>query len=341
VTALASNVSPVAAPRAESATAPPPPPRLSVIIPTYNRSAVLAKCLDALLVQEVAPHRAGFEIVVADDGSSDDTGGVARSAAESADAAGRTRVRYLRQPNSGANAARNHAIAAAAGEILLFINDDVIPATPRFIAEHLAAHDQYPDDTVAVLGRVTLAPHLPASPLSRLHLDRAFDALAGRDEHDWRAFFTCNVSVKRSLLERGGVFDERVRYHEDLELSRRLAQHGLRVIYRPDALGYHDHLLTEAEFFSVAAREARALVAWSGFAPPAFVATLASLGFEPALPSHRRVVHRITDAILGPSLWRAAVRRAPQRLATPLYARLYRAAMRKALREELQRGNAR
>ncbi len=268
-------------------------PALSVIVPTYNRSRVLYKCLRALEAQSCGAGE--FEVLVSDDGSPDDTHGVV----ESFIARGRLQLRYLQQPNSGANAARNRAARAANGPLLLFINDDTI-ATPGMIAEHLSGHRDYSDPRVAVLGRVTASTELPHSRLAALHLDRAFAALAGRTELDWRSFYTCNVSVKKALLEQGGFFEEGIRYHEDLELSERLSHHGLRVLYRPAALGYHDHFLTEDEFLAVARREARALAAWARKAPH-LTPVLAEFGFEPGLPTGRRVKHAAAGLIFNRS----------------------------------------
>ena len=310
--------------------------RLSVIVPTYNRARTLAKCIAALRAQD-APADA-FEIEVSDDGSRDDT----RATAESFAGLGAPHVRYLHQDNAGANRARNRAIAVARGEVMLLINDDTI-ATPGMVREHLAAHEQFPDDRVAVLGRVTIAPELPHSRLAALHLDRAYMLLGDRRELDWRAFFTCNVSVKKSLLERGGYFEEGIRYHEDLELAERLSHHGLRVTYRPEALGYHDHYLTEDEFFSLAEREARALAAWARIAPR-LRGTLAELGYEPALPLSRRLKHRLLGLAVNRAtipFWRKVARACPARfeaVALRLYLHLYASVMRAHLSREARAG---
>jgi hypothetical protein len=208
------------------------------------------------------------------------------------------------------------------------------------LAGHLAAHDEHPDDRVAILGRVTVDPALPRSRLAPLHLDRAFDLLGERRELDWRAFFTCNVSVKRSLLARGGLFEERIRYHEDLELAERLSHHGLRVIYRPEALGLHDHFLTEDEFFSIAGREAKALATWARIAPQ-LAGTLAELGYEPAVSRGRRLKHRLLEVAVNRAtmpLWRRVARACPQPLeplAVRLYLHLYQCAKRAHLRREV------
>lgn len=309
-------------------------PRLSVVIPTFDRSPILALCLEALAAQTCAS--ADFEVIVADDGSTDAT----RATAERFSGTFGRPVRYLFQANAGANAARNRAIEAAQGRLLLFINDDTI-ATPGMLAEHLAGHDEHPDDRVAILGRVTVSPGLPPSRLAALHLDRAYALIGDRRDLDWRAFFTCNVSVKKSLLDRGGRFEERLRYHEDLELAERLSHHGLRVVYRPAALGYHEHFLTEDEFLRVARREADALAAWARISPR-LEPLLGELGFEPALPRSRRVKHRLAGLVVNRAtipVWRQMARRCPRELegvALAIYRQVYQSILRTRLRDALR-----
>ncbi len=316
-------------------------PDLSVIIPTYNRAATLRECIRALRDSDCGPER--FEIIVSDDGSDDDTSQVAASFAD-----GRgPDVRYLHQVNAGANRARNQAIRAARGELLLFINDDII-ATPQMVPRHLAGHARYPDEASAVLGRVTLARHLPRTHLSQLHLDRAFERLEREEVHDWRVFFTCNVSVKRRLLERAGMFEERIRYHEDLELGERLSHHGLRVVYEAEALGYHDHELKENELLRIAQREAHALVIWAQLAPH-LRSTLGSMGYEPGMSVAQRIRVRLTAMVASQAtvpFWLALAGRCPSclgRVSLAIYGRVYEsvrlAHIQHALRQE--RGTAR
>jgi glycosyltransferase involved in cell wall biosynthesis len=309
-------------------------PRLSVIIPTFNRAPILTKCLEALSHQTCEGSL--YEIVVADDGSSDETRAIVLQFA----ARGSREIRYLHQENAGANAARNRAIRLARGAILLLINDDTI-ATQHMLTQHLAVHDRYPDDRVAVLGRVTVSPSLPPSRLAPLHLDFAFDSLGDRTELDWRAFFTCNISVKKSLLDRGGVFEERLRYYEDLELAERLSHHGLRVIYCPEALGYHDHFLNEEELFAIAAREAKALAVWARKAPQ-LRQVLGPLGFEPGLPAGLRLRRQLVRLVVNKAtipFWRRIARHCPLRfnaLSLKIYSQIYQSARRWNLDRELR-----
>jgi GT2 family glycosyltransferase len=147
--------------------------------------------------------------------------------------------------------------------------------------------------------------------------------------------------VKRSLLERHGLFEEKMRYHEDLELSERLSHHGLRVIYNPAALGHHWHVLTEDEFLGVARREARALVVWSRKAPRLFP-VLADFGFEPALSAGARLKSLIRAAVVNRAtipFWAAVARRCPASLdplALKVYLQIYQSELRNCLLRELR-----
>jgi glycosyltransferase involved in cell wall biosynthesis len=302
---------------------------LSVIAPTYNRAAVLEKCLRALQAQDCDLGQ--IEVLVSDDGSTDRT----RAVVEACAARPQPAIRYFYQSNSGANAARNRAIRAARAPLLLLINDDTI-ASRGMLSEHLAAQAEHPDHRVAVLGSVTVAPDLPRSRVAALHLDRAFASLRGRTELDWRSFFTCNVSLKKSLLDKGGLFEEGIRYHEDLELSERLSHHGLRVIFRPAALGYHDHFLTEREFLSIARREARALAFWAAKAPHLAPFLGSEFGFDPALPPRRRWKRRIAGLAVNrfsAPVWLSAARWCPvERISLRVYAQLYESVKRTEFR---------
>jgi hypothetical protein len=109
---------------------------------------------------------------------------------------------------------------------------------------------------------MTVAPELPPSPVAELHLDASYAPFAGKAELDWKAFFTCNISVKRSFLLRCGRFEPALRWHEDIELGERLRHHGLRVLYNPAALAHHLHYLSERDYLRIAQKEGQALASW-------------------------------------------------------------------------------
>lgn len=100
--------------------------RFSVVIPNYNNGATLARAIQSVLDQSFAAH----EIVVIDDGSTDDSAAVAAGFGE--------RVRFVRQANAGVSAARNHGARLATGNWLAFLDADDI-----YMPERLAAHARW------------------------------------------------------------------------------------------------------------------------------------------------------------------------------------------------------
>ncbi|MCC6177227.1 MAG: glycosyltransferase family 2 protein [Chloroflexi bacterium] len=207
-------------------------PAVSIIIPTFNRRARLHDLLRRLDRTEQAG--TGFEVVVTVDGATDGTVEMLRE----------LRTGYplhsVMQPNSGPAAARNRAIASATGDLLLFLDDDVIPA-PDLIAHHLAIHQQDPD--AVAIGSLT-APPKTLKPWSRWEaaaLERHFRALKrGEKSVTARHFYTGNASVRRRHVVAAGGFDETFRRGEDAELGYRLAERGLRFYFAPAASVEHE-----------------------------------------------------------------------------------------------------
>jgi glycosyltransferase involved in cell wall biosynthesis len=308
---------------------------ISVIIPTRNRKDILLRSLKALAEQSLARDR--YEVLVVSDGSTDGT----ETAVEAIQRQGRLRLRVFGQPHRGANAARNVALRHASGRLLIFINDDTV-AVHDFLEQHLNTHERYPDDTVCVLGRMTIAPEIPKSIFSALHLDACYELFRGRSELDWTAFFTCNVSMKRAFLARHGSFDEDLRWFEDVELAERLRHHGLRLIYNEAALAYHFHLLTETDYFGMAKREGQALMTWYRKAPH-LTRELAELGLPATVPLRKWlkfwVGDRLTHRLLFPK-WLRLARWLSSRnadTASLLYRKLYQSVKRQTIYAELAR----
>ena len=199
--------------------------KLSVVIPTHNRAAVLARCLDALEGQ------GADEVVVVDDASSDDT---PRVLAE------RGWARAVRRERSGGRSgAKNSGVEAASGELVLFLDDDAIPE-PGLVERHRVHHAAHPEPYEALLGRVTWAPEVEVTP--HMHwLENggpmfAFNDIADPERVPWRMLYTTNLSLKRAFLE---PFDEELPIYEDTELGFRLSKRGLRLRFDPGALAYH------------------------------------------------------------------------------------------------------
>ncbi len=116
--------------------------RVSVIVPTYNRVERLQRVLAALEGQTVSLD--SFEVIIVSDGSTDGTNDFLQTVDSD------LRLTAVFQANSGAAAARNNGLRHAKGALVLFIDDDVVPA-PQLLAEHLRFHERRGDD-LAVLG---------------------------------------------------------------------------------------------------------------------------------------------------------------------------------------------
>ena len=266
-------------------------PEISVIIPTYNRADTLALCLQALAKQSVSPET--MEIIIIDDGSTDNTEALVSQEKLKIP----QNIIYKKQENAGANAARNLAIEMASAPLLFIINDDTI-ATQDLVARHLTFHRQHPELEFSLLGKMTISPDLPFSLFHDLHHDASFRLFEGKEELDWTAFFTCNLSVKTELLKQHGRFDPNLRWHEDIELAMRLRPHGLRVFYDESALGYHFHYLDESAYFRIAEREGESLALWF-LKSPDKLDDLIAIGFNSAVAGTRKRRHQFADNVLN------------------------------------------
>lgn len=220
---------------------------LSVVIPTKDRAAALARTLDALEAQEAGD--ASLEVLVVDNGSSDGTLEQVRARVGAATLP----IRLLEQPDGGPAAARNAGVAAAGGGVLLFLGDDTEPAEEGLLRAHLALHAAHPEPGYGVLGRITWTPRVPVTPFMRWLENGGpqfhyCDLEAGPvDAASY--FYSSHASVKRAFLAQVGGFDERfpTAAVEDTELGVRLADAGLELDYHPELLVLHDHPTTPAQ----------------------------------------------------------------------------------------------
>jgi GT2 family glycosyltransferase/tetratricopeptide (TPR) repeat protein len=222
-------------------------PALSIVIPTYNRRAILRKTLLAFASQTLPPEQ--FEVIVVDDGSTDDTAPMVRRFKTSC------AVRLEAQPHEGANAARNRGIRAARGAVIVITGDDMVPE-PRFLEAHLAFHRAHPSETDAMLGFIDWSPEITVTPFMRyLTAPEGGQQFAFHEvkngKADFRLFYTSNVSVKRSLLLRQGtLFDTDFTYtaYDDTELGYRLSKQGMQLHYNASAVTCHHHEMTVEGF---------------------------------------------------------------------------------------------
>ncbi|WP_447603135.1 glycosyltransferase [Nitrospira sp. Nam80] len=268
---------------------------LSVVIPTYNRRAILRKTLLAFASQTLAHDQ--FEVIVVDDGSSDDTVDMVRRFKSS------FALRLEPQPHQGANAARNRGIHAARGGVIIISGDDMVPE-PRFLEAHLAFHRQHPAETDAMLGFIDWSPEISVTPFMRYLVSPeggqqfAFHEVKN-GKADFRLFYTSNVSLKRGLLLRQPVlFDTDFTYpaYDDTELGYRLAKQGMQLHYNALAVTCHHHEMT-VEGFIERQRKAGHMAVLLARKHPALDRLL--LGIEELLQSGQRCTDEMVRCLLN------------------------------------------
>ncbi len=226
-----------------------PSPTFSVLIPTFGRAEALTVALHAWEQQQ--PGDVSFEVVVIDDGSPDDTRDLLASLRPQ-----RFSLRRLAQENAGPAAARNRGLRAAQGEIVLFTGDDIEPA-PDLLEQHLQGHRKAADSDIAILG-LTRWPESDSVTATMRHVDGvgaqqfSYHWLENGSEYDFRHFYTSNISVCRTLLDREPTgFSEAFpsAAFEDAEFAHRLTEWGLKIRYRASALAFHHHPYDPRSFF--------------------------------------------------------------------------------------------
>jgi GT2 family glycosyltransferase len=206
----------------------------AIAIPTRNRGPKLVRCLEHLAAQRYPD----FSIIVADNGSTDDTPLLVRDFAARA----AVPVHYVLEPARGGANARNHAIRIANAEIIAFVDDDCYP-DPDWLA---ALMREFVDPRVGYAGgRLLLddptdAPFTISTSTLRF-VRRAYEWTDGDD------ITGTGMAVRRKALERVGGYDPLLSpgtwfgAGEDLDMHSRLTGDGWDAVYTPDAVTYHGH----------------------------------------------------------------------------------------------------
>jgi glycosyltransferase involved in cell wall biosynthesis len=212
---------------------------IGVIIPTYNRAADLIECLRHLAAQTWQD----FEVLIVDDGSTDDTA----SRVEQYQATAPFPLRYLYQANNGPAKARNVALANMSSPVSILIGDDIFP-TPDFVRLHLEFHRSQPQLEAVAVGLTRWSERgQVVTPFMRW-LDRdglqfAYGDLLNGITPSWKHFYTSNLSFKTAYVRRNPFHEGFPKASmEDIELGYRLAaEHNLAMFFLPNAIADHLH----------------------------------------------------------------------------------------------------
>lgn len=176
-------------------------PLFSVIIPTYHRNNLLAKCLDWLVPGMQSLSFDNYEVVVSDDGFQTTAGTMSQESYSWA--------KWVESPRKGIGANRNNGTYHAQGEWLVFTDDDCLPESDWL----LAFLKQTTDTALALEGLVY--------PVGNIHQDLAECPV----NLDGNRFWGANICIKNELFEKVGSFDPKYRLwgHDDVELKLRLS----------------------------------------------------------------------------------------------------------------------
>jgi GT2 family glycosyltransferase len=217
----------------------------SVIIPTFNRRDAVLQTL-AVLAQCEAP-AGGWEAILVDDGSTDGTDDAVRDWIKQSNAP----VRYEQQPNAGPARARNQGAALAKGDVLIFLDNDIL-VQPDFLRRHVETLAANPG--CWIMGRIHHPAQLRESPFGRYRDDlwEAFhrahnpDAITETD-----GITAANISLRAEDFRRLGGFDEgySIASCEDSELGMRARKSGIRVLYHPGIVVVHNDWAVDLDRF--------------------------------------------------------------------------------------------
>jgi len=207
--------------------------KITVVLPTYNRPDILARCLEGF-VQQTVP-KSHFEVVVVDDGSSPPVRGVVENFLN------KLNIIYHYQQNSGLAAARNLCIEKARAKLLSLHDDDDIPKHD-YLERCILFHEKYPNKNDILLAQVVPHPKLERTPILEWMFDGSNGIIGFPDPqiiHDFWWFFGGTSSCKKSIF-RSGMFDPEYRFgFEDTECAIRLNKRlPLRVHYDPMTVSY-------------------------------------------------------------------------------------------------------
>lgn len=189
-------------------------PLLSVIVPTFNGATTLVEAIESIRAQQVS-----VEIILVDDGSTDDTPQLIETLAHADD------VIAIRQDNRGPAAARNSALPFARAPFLAFLDDDDV-WLPSKLARQLALLEQHANAAI-VIGHTAFQSLDPATntwtpvaePRLLYHLGAAL--------------------VRRETFERIGAFDPDLHSSEDVDWFLRVRDAGLEMIAVPEVVQFH------------------------------------------------------------------------------------------------------
>ncbi len=216
--------------------------KISVVIPTYNRGKAILETVEHLFLSNLDGVES-LEITIIDDGSKESIESLLKSCSTPPP---KIRLQCIRQKNSGVGAARNRGFREAQGDIILFIDDDIL-VSPELIRQHVEAHREHPGSVIC-----GFYPFISSDAPS---LARFADEISGYvfNEGLQKEFVAGEIVISGQLsIEKQMFKDDEYFYGEDLttpaaeevELSYRLHQLKIPILHAKHIVAIHNHHLT-------------------------------------------------------------------------------------------------
>ncbi len=218
--------------------------KISVIIPTFNRKAKLIRTLDSIK-RSTFPLK-DFEVIIIDDGSSDDTGQIIKNYPKD-----KLNLTYYCQVNQGPAKARNVGVELAKAAIVLFCGDDTL-FHKNLLKRHYELHKE--NKGIAVLGLCLWDEHLDVDRFMRYIAPNGFQynysLIDNEEDAGFSFFYTCNISLEKRWFN-FAKFDTSFTdaAYEDIDLGYMLEKKGLKIHYCEDAIVYHSHKYDPESFY--------------------------------------------------------------------------------------------
>jgi len=215
--------------------------KTSIVVLTKNGTPDINRCLKAVFGQ---PGLDATEVIVVDSGSTDDTLEIARGFP--------VRIEQILPESFHHARTRNFAASVARGEILVFLSQDAIPSSDRWLSAMIGNFDD--PGVGAVYGR-----QVP-KPGSSLEREDALDAVYGEQRivkdpahrnglgYRFYHFSDVNAAIRRSVWEATN-FPEDLKVFEDLGIAKRILDAGWKIVYEPEACVFHSHHHTTIGLF--------------------------------------------------------------------------------------------
>jgi glycosyltransferase involved in cell wall biosynthesis len=201
----------------------PEPPRISVIIPAFNRAALLCEAAESALAQSYT----NLEVLIVDDGSTDGTAAIVKARFE-----GDPRVRYLRQEHAGPGPARNLGLRHAGGELIAFLDSDDL-WVPDKLALQVRQLDEHPEAALSFSDARNEGGREGDRTRFQGKRFRGDTTLRGIVEREF-PMCTPTVVLRRKVLDDLGAFDESFPCSQDWDLwIRVVARYPIVYVDRP------------------------------------------------------------------------------------------------------------